>query len=155
MRTKSIILYVAALLSLHSCNKPFGEQADIIREGDPVPEFSVLLNDGSAVTSNDLGRGETYLVFFNTSCPDCRRELPELQKQYDNYGNSVRFLLISREEAAPDIERFWQDNNLTMPYSAQNDRKIYNLFAKEYIPRLYCIKDGIVEKVFCENRFPF
>ena len=42
-----------------------------------------------------------------------------------------------------------------MPYSAQSDRKVYNLFAQTRIPRVYLIdKDGIIRYIFTDDPIP-
>ncbi|MBQ2056414.1 MAG: hypothetical protein II489_08970, partial [Bacteroidaceae bacterium] len=45
-----------------------------------------------------------------------------------------------------------QENNLILPYSPQDTRTIYNIFAKNIIPRLYfCNKSGKVVSMFSDN----
>ena len=79
------------------------------------------------------------LVFFHTGCPDCQQELPVIQQLYDLYraNDSVAIYCISREEAAEEIEAYWQAHGLTLPYSAQESRSVYNLFSGQGIPRVY------------------
>ena len=39
-----------------------------------------------------------------------------------------------------------------MPYSAQEDRKIFELFAKSVVPRIYIVdEDGIIRYIFTDN----
>ena len=107
--------------------------------GDYLPEFRVELNDGSELSTSDLRGKVSVLVFFHTGCPDCQQELPVIQSLYNKYqGNpSVAIYCISREEAARDIEAYWDTHGLTLPYSAQEDRSVYNLFSEQGIPRVY------------------
>ena len=102
-----------------------------LQVGDRCPEFSVLTDKGGAV-----------IIFFNTSCSDCQRELPKMQQIYEQYlqdASSVQWVCIAREEDANSIAAYWEKHGLTMPYSPQTDRKIYNLFANSEIPRVYVI----------------
>lgn len=118
--------------------------------GERVPPFSVTLNDGSVIWHHDLEGKTAVIVFFNTSCGDCRRELPEIQCAYEEAGDDTVYLCIAREETEPSIARFWRENGLTMPYSPQADRRIYNLFATAGIPRLYVISPfGIITAAYC------
>jgi hypothetical protein len=41
-----------------------------------------------------------------------------------------------------------------MPYSAQSDRKIYELFAKTRVPRVYFVKEGVIRKIFTDSPAP-
>lgn len=105
--------------------------------GDALPSFSVTMNDGSVLNSKELTGREAVICFFNTDCPDCQRELPILQKEYNRREKDMVYICISREENEGKIADYWHDHGLTLPYSAQTDRRIYNLFANVGIPRIY------------------
>lgn len=143
----TMILITAGLLSA-SCTE---DDTRALMPGDKLPEFSVAMSDGTTVTNEDLSEGESLVVFFNTSCKDCRDELPVLQELYDKYGGRIRFCLISREETSASIRQYWLKHGLTMPYSAQDNRKIYSLFAQETIPRCYLSKFGIIFHIWDDN----
>lgn len=114
-----------------------------IMVGDTLPEFSITMNDGRVVSRETLRGKPSCIVFFNTSCGDCRAELPVMEQVYRMYGEGgdVTFLAVSREESAESVLGYWTVNELSMPFSAQGDRGIYNLFASSGIPRIY-ISDG-------------
>lgn len=124
--------------------------------GDTLPAFEVTLNDGQRVSPETL-RGDTAVIcFFNTDCPDCQRELPLIQKEYENRNPSawktdapdkpdnsetsdksgICFICIARNEEAPQIQRYWNEHFLTLPYSAQSNDTIFQLFASWGIPRI-------------------
>lgn len=129
---------------------------DILTVGDSLPDFTVSMNDGCIITGASLRESVSVIVFFHTSCPDCRQVLPHIQSLYDNYSaQGVTFALISREEEINTIEQFWQSQNFTMPYSAQPDRTIYELFAKTRVPRVYISDNkGIIRAFFTDNPVP-
>ena len=123
-----------------------------LHSGDSIPAFSVVMDDGQTVTSESLKGKISLIVFFHTGCPDCQKELPVLQKIYTDYGQSIRMICISREESASEIARYWDENHLTLPYSAQEDRTVYYLFAKSGIPRVYVVDEElIIRSVFTDN----
>lgn len=149
MKHKALIL--SMLCVLLSCIKEKQTGADLT-VGDIIPDFSVIMNDGTVVTAGGLSKGRTCIVFFTTKCPDCQKTLPEIQKIYDEYSvEGVSFALISREEVAESIFRYWQESEFTMPYSAQSDRRIYELFAKTRVPRVYICKDGVIKAIFTDQ----
>lgn len=124
--------------------------------GDRVPLFSVeMVKDGERSTfSTAQLTGETVIVFFNTTCPDCQRDLPKLNQYYLKHkaDEGFQMVAISREEGEEDVAAYWKDNGLQIPYSAQNDRRIYELFASSIIPRIYFVSaQGIVTRVFIER----
>lgn len=115
--------------------------------GDSLPQFSVTLNDGSTLSSASLRGKVSVIEFFNTGCPDCRESLPMLQEVWRRYeGNpAVVVAAIAREETRAEIENYWRQENLTIPFSPQSDRSVYNLFATVGIPRIYVSNpEGII-----------
>lgn len=127
-----------------------------VKVGDILPEFEVVMSDGSLLTDDSLKGSVSILMFFHTSCPDCQQALPRVQSIYDEYSvKGVKIALISREESSDDISSYWTDNSLNMPYSAQDDRKVYELFASTRIPRIYMSdENGIVRYIFTDDPVP-
>lgn len=131
-------------------------ESDIVKVGDRLPSFSVDVVDGDATYefSSDRLTGRTVIVLFNTGCSDCQRELPELNDYYQRHRDEPGFQMvaIAREEEAESIAAYWQGNGLSIPYSPQSDRRVFNLFANLTIPRVYiCSPLGIVEWIGIEN----
>ena len=145
---------ILAICSLISCIKDKESGADLM-PGDRIPDFTVTLNDGSEIKGSMLQEGVSCVVFFTTKCPDCKKALPEIQKLYDAYAShGVRFVLISREDPYDSVSAYWAANGLTMLYSAQSDRTVYELFAKTRVPRIYLVKDGIIKSIFTDSPVP-
>lgn len=151
-----LMMVISILGVLFGC---ISDNEDVVKEGlvigDPIPDFVVRMNDGSTVTGSSLSEGVSLIMFFHTSCPDCQQALPIMQQIYGQYiAQGVKFAIISREEEAPAIEEYWAENELSLPYSAQADRAIYELFAMSRIPRIYINKDGSIRHIFTDNPVP-
>ena len=140
---------------LTACIKERQTGADL-KIGDILPDFEVVMNDGSVVTDEILKEKVSVVMFFHTTCPDCQQALPRMQQIYDRYASKeVLFALVSREQGEDEIEAYFDANGLEMPYSAQNDRKVYEKFAKTRIPRIYiCGKGGIIRYIFTDDPVP-
>ena len=124
--------------------------------GDRVPLFSVeMVKDGERSTfSTSHLTGETVIVFFSVKCGDCQRDLPKLNQYYLKHKDDPGFqmIAISRAEGEELVVPFWEEYGLQIPYSAQNDRRIYELFASSKVPRVYFVSaQGIVTRVFIER----
>lgn len=120
---------------------------DIVNVGSQLPTFTVIMHGGT-VLSNDSLRGKpSLIVFFSTTCPDCQRELPLLNGRYLAHGSDTTFVAISREQTDGVVAAYWKEHGMSMPFSAQPDRKVYSLFAKKGIPRIY-ISDADCRVVF-------
>ena len=127
------------------------ELTDVIKVGDQLPNFTITMNDGSTLRTSDLAGSESMIVFFTTMCEDCRRELPRINDYADTH-REIRVVCISRNEGAESVEKFWKQENLILPYSAQSDAKIYNMFAHSIVPRIYVADaDLTVTAVYVEE----
>lgn len=94
------------------------------------------------------------LIFFHTECPDCQKELPVIQQLYEEYATNEEVVIyaISREESEEEVADYWERNSLTIPYSAQDDRRVYELFSTSGIPRVYvCRRDGTIVSMYSDN----
>ncbi len=141
-------------LSCITDDAPTGEV--YVQVGDTLPAFSVELSDGSTFDTSVSGEAVTFIMFFDTSCSDCRATLPEVQQVYDEYRDrGVRFALISRAEEAADVAAYWAQEGLTLPYYADGTLTLYNLFADATIPRVYIADlQGVVCYMHTDNPTP-
>src|SRR6266498_810503 len=51
-----------------------------VEVGEPVPDFTVRTFDGNNLSRSALAGKPMLLVFWNTWCPDCMRELPIISR---------------------------------------------------------------------------
>ncbi|MDE5675342.1 MAG: TlpA family protein disulfide reductase [Muribaculaceae bacterium] len=128
-----------------------------LAEGDPLPQFNLTLDNGSSVSTTSL-RGKTAVIeFFNTSCGDCREGLPAINRLYEEYNDHplISIFAVSREEDAVSVGNYWAEHNFSLPYSAQSDRLIYNLFATSGIPRTFITDaSGRIVATFGDSDIP-
>ena len=143
------------LAGICGCIKDNPKGADL-KVGDTLPDFEVVMSDGSVLTDDVMKESVSVVMFFSTSCLDCRQTLPQMQRIYDEYASEgIVFALVSRAESEGSISLFWEENSLTMPYSAQSDRTVYELFANEGVPRVYVSeKGGIIRYIHTDNPNP-
>lgn len=141
---KTVLILAVSVLAVSACIRDKIPEGAELGPGDRLPEFSVILDDGSVVSTGDLSGKVSMIVFFHTGCPDCQAELPVIQRIHDEFSPEAAVLCISREEDASDIAEYWADNGLTLPYSAQKDRTVYSLFARMGVPRVYVSSGDLV-----------
>ena len=119
--------------------------------GDSIPSFTVSLNNRKTVSSNDLLGNVSLIVFFHTACKDCQQELPIIQQFHDAYPE-YPLLCISRAENETSVAAYWEQHQLSLPYSAQDDRTLYNQFARQGIPRIFIVDTtGIIRYIYTDN----
>ena len=153
---RMLCLLVWALVLPGSCINEEEPIKEVVEVGHRLPDFGVTMSDGATITGAMLRTTPSVVMFFHTSCPDCQQTLPRMQRLYDKYANEgVRFALISREDDEASVAAYWREHGLTMPYSAQDDRHIYELFAYRRVPRVY-VSDatGTIRHIFTDDPTP-
>ena len=152
---KRLLYLFFCMLIASSCIKDDPKGADL-KVGDSLPDFEVVMNDGTVVSDDSLSDAVSVVMFFHTSCPDCRQALPHMQRIYDSYASKgILFALISREDKRVDVDAYWREHGLEMPYSAQKDRRVYEKFASSRIPRIYINdRNGTIRYIFTDDPVP-
>lgn len=153
---KFIFCFFTILLSSCIFENPT-EEAWSLEPGDKMPSFNVVVTDGTIASSTNLAKKNTIIVFFNTQCADCRKELPEIEKVYEKIKDNPDYYLIciSRSEDYESVISYWRENNFTMPVSPQINADVYKLFATSCIPRVYIFNNkGVLQKVYTDNPLP-
>lgn len=144
---KYLLFYIISLLSLTACIRedlPAGSFA--LEEGGVLPEFSIS-NPYGTVSNKDLENKSTLIIFFSTTCSDCRKAFPDISALYNVYKDdpSVCVLLIARDETEEQVTAYFREHQYDMTFFADPDRKVYSLFADSAIPRVFLAgKDGTI-----------
>lgn len=119
----------------------------LVKVGEMAPDFTVTLFDGKTVTLSELKGKVVLLNFWATWCPPCREELKRVQQDViDRYADEqFVFLPISRGEERATVAAFREQQGYTFPMGLDPERKIYDQYASNYIPRNFLIdKEGRV-----------
>ena len=157
---KKLLFTIFCLGMLTACindEKEEVQEYDVIHVGQKLPAFNVITNDGVHFTTESMLGHKSVVVFFNTTCPDCQRELPRIDSLYRAHQNDALFSLvcIARDQQQQPIQAFWVAKGLIMPYSPQTGRKVYELFARSVIPRIYLAStDGVVRYMHDDQDMP-
>lgn len=73
------------------------------RVGDPAPDFTIALLDGSTLNLSDLRGQVVVLNFWSPHCRPCEDEIPDLQTVWEEYQSQrVSFVGISFPELEDD-----------------------------------------------------
>jgi peroxiredoxin len=105
--------------------------------GVAAPDFDVVNVDGEPFSLADQ-RGKVVLInFFATWCGPCLLELPHMQELWERHQDDDRFtmLVVGREEPNETVVAFRKSKGFTFPMAADPERGVYDLYAKEGIPR--------------------
>jgi peroxiredoxin len=100
-------------------------------------DFSLKDLTGKTWTLSEL-RGKVVLVnFWATWCPPCRKEMPDLQKLYEQFGPQGLVILGISDEETQKVEPFIHERKVTFPVLLDPGRKANDAFIVEGIPKTF------------------
>lgn len=152
------VLFIA-IMSFSGISFALGDSIDrdtgeVLKEGDILPLFSLSMLEDDVINSCEGKEKSFIIVFFNTNCSDCKKELPVIQEFYTHYFQDFQLVCVSRDlkgkyQSEEEINNYWKAHHFTMPFVVQTDRILYDQFARFGIPRIY-IADSkrIIRKTF-------
>ena len=143
---QTITLLVLMTTSL--CCTKRSEGPGHLKIDEALPEFTLYTITGQNMSTADFLGKPSVIVFFSTTCPDCHKQLPEIQYSYNFNEKLVNFMAIAREEDGIKVQGFWNQAGYTLPVSAPGTKTLYNLFDRGSgtgVPQLYIAdKNGII-----------
>ena len=140
---KKSILSLAIILLSFSCVKTHTPEGEHLQVGERLPAFSAVTVNGKAVSDETLLGAPSVVVLFDSTCPDCRRQLPEIQRLKDASSGSILFLAISRNDDAETVRRYWTDNGYTIDVVPKDGQSLFDLFDRGS-------RSGVPQVYFCE-----
>jgi peroxiredoxin len=99
-----------------------------LKKGQAAPDFTLKDIDGKTWKLSDLrGKKVVMIDFWATWCNICKREMPILQKVYDEYkGKGVEFLGIALDDAdkVKQIRKILAEKGVAYPILIDQDQKV-------------------------------
>ena len=154
MKIRTVLTLAAAVLMLYSCGnnggkagagkspatatetaKSAGAESDkrgyIVKVGDQVPDFDLLMTDGSKVNIKEL-QGKVVMLQFTASwCGVCRQEMPHIESEiWQKLKDNPEFALygIDLKETPEVTEEFAKSIPVTYPLTLDPEGERFALF---------------------------
>jgi thiol-disulfide isomerase/thioredoxin len=116
----------------------------LLREKQPVTDFSLKLVDGRTVTLGALKGRVVFLNFWATWCPPCREEMPSMEILYRRFRDKgLELIAVDIMEGDKAVSAFLSDNNLSFPAALDSNGRVSNRYGIQAIPATFIIdRDG-------------
>ncbi|RJQ24877.1 MAG: TlpA family protein disulfide reductase [Peptococcaceae bacterium] len=109
-----------------------------------LPPSFFITRANETLTLDDLKEKYIFINFWNTWCPPCQAEMPDLNRLYLQYRNkNVEFLFINitaQEKSEKAVIEFLQQNNLQLPVFLDKKGEVAGSYGIRSIPTTIVIK---------------
>ena len=110
-----------------------------IRQGDPIPDFTLTTFDGKTYHSTEL-QGKVVLINFWASwCTTCADEAASLQQAWQEFAptGKVLFLGVDYSDTQPEALAYMKYFGMTYPSGSDLGTRISQLFRITGVPETY------------------
>jgi peroxiredoxin len=141
---KKIVLLLTFLMIAASTIKSQEQEEDTdkVKTGDAMPAFTIVSDNGKQTPSSEFRGNVVLITMFATWCPACQIEMAEIEKSLWPKFKDVKdfsLLAIGREHSDAELAEYNTTKGFTFTLYPDKDRKIFDLFAVQFIPRTYLI----------------
>lgn len=152
--TISILLFMMVMPVMAQSAKIEDDDAkyatELLKGGAAAPDFTLNTIDGKIFRLNDLKGRYVVIDFWASWCPDCRKDLPNIIRIYNEYHKQgVEFVGVSFDTDKAAWKSAVEKN--AIPYAQVSelkkfhDTEISKAYGVKWIPSMYLIgKDGKV-----------
>ncbi len=126
-----------------------GTQENDQEEKAEALDFTVVDKDNQEKTLLSFKGKPVVLNFWASWCGPCKKEFPDFQKAYEQYGQDVEFVMVNltdgSRETKESAESYIKSENYTLPIYFDTKGDAANTYAIYSIPTTYFIdKDGYI-----------
>lgn len=122
------------------------------KPGTVCPDFSVQGMDGKTYSVKGFRGKPTLINVWATWCAPCRKEMPDLNKIYEEFKSKINMICISSEDKST-ISAFIKKSGFTMPFAHDPKKAASQTLFIRGIPRTVILdKDGKIVEDFVGSR---
>jgi cytochrome c biogenesis protein CcmG/thiol:disulfide interchange protein DsbE len=107
-----------------------------------APDFELLDFEGRAVRLSDFRGKPVLLNFWATWCPPCRKEMPDLERFHEQYGDKIAVLGINWNDPPAEALEFLKSYEVTYPNAVDRDGKVFVGYQLVALPTSFWIDEA-------------
>ncbi|MFC4557232.1 TlpA family protein disulfide reductase [Virgibacillus kekensis] len=113
-----------------------------IEQGETAPDFTLETLSGETLQLSDLRGKKVILNFWASWCGPCKKEMPEMQKFYEEHKKEVEIValnLTGREVGVSNVKKYIDKFGYTYPVPLDEELKVQEMYGVTVIPTTYFI----------------
>ncbi len=113
--------------------------------GFRAPDFELESLTGERVRLSALRGKPVLLNFWASWCPPCRKEMPDLQEFFGQYGTKIHVIGINWNDQRETVQGFLEEYGITYTNLLDTHGKVFVLYELTGLPTSFFIdEDGII-----------
>lgn len=111
-----------------------------INSGRSAPDFTLQKLDGGTITLSEFrGKKPVVVDFWASWCPNCRRDMPNLNRFYEKYKDKVQVIGVNLQERESTVRDFIDSRGISFPIALDPFGRASNTFGNQYTNTHYLI----------------
>ncbi|ALF09268.1 thiol-disulfide oxidoreductase ResA [Parageobacillus thermoglucosidasius] len=126
------------------------EEVIAAKVGNAAPDFTLKNLHGTEQTLSDFRGKGVFINFWATYCPPCEKEMPYLEKAYQQYKEKgIEILAINAAGPTRLVHQYIARKKVTFPILLDRDGLVVEQYQVQNLPTTFFInsKGEIVDKV--------
>lgn len=109
-----------------------------------APDFTLQKLDGGTISLSEFrGKKPVVVDFWASWCPNCRRDVPNLNRFYEKYKDKVEVIGVNLQEKDSTVRDFIASRGISFPIALDPYGQASNAFGIRYTNTHFLIdKDG-------------
>lgn len=108
-----------------------------------APNFTLKTMDGKEASLEDYRGKIVFINFWATWCPYCVKEMPDLQRIYEENKDDLVILAVDVQESKGTVENYMKDKDYTFPILLDEKGEIASTYFISSYPTTYFVdKEG-------------
>lgn len=147
---RTTILLVIVIALGYTFYQSFFVDKNVVRVGDDAVNFVLTDLNGERIELADYKGKGVMLNFWGTYCPPCEKEMPIMQKLYDEYKDQgIEIIAVNVNEAELAVQSFVSRHKLTFPTPIDKGMRVSDAYGINPLPTTFMIDGhGKVVEVF-------
>ncbi len=109
-------------------------------KGQIAPDFVLRNADGQLVKLSDLRGKVVWVNFWASWCLPCKKELPDIQKLYDEkHGDGLEVLAVNWQDDIETARSFFSSRELHLPLLLDRSGSVYEQYRLQGLPDSFFI----------------
>jgi cytochrome c biogenesis protein CcmG, thiol:disulfide interchange protein DsbE len=106
---------------------------ETVLQKDSALDFTLQKFDGGTISLSEFrGKKPVVVDFWASWCPNCRRDMPNLNRFYEKYKDKVEVIGVNLQEKESTVQKFINSHGINFPIALDSRGEASRTFGIQY-----------------------